>query len=35
MAVSYKNHIAHKNKMCGQNVEFLLPKPVALAATKP
>jgi hypothetical protein len=34
-AVYCKNHIAHKNNLCGQNVQFLLSKPVAhIAATK-
>jgi len=36
MAVYCKNHIAHQNTLCGQNVELLLSKPVAhTAATKP
>jgi len=36
MAVYCKNHIAHKNTLCGQNVECLLSKPVAhIAASKP
>lgn len=36
MVVYCKNHTAHKNTLCGQNVEFLLSKPVVhITATKP